>query len=76
MFVVSKYNLFHVIDHKQPFFTEYADDITPYATFHVAGNARDPSPPANLQSFIYHDHRLAAMETLQLKNVSLISPSQ
>ncbi|XP_054281239.1 cell adhesion molecule Dscam2-like [Macrosteles quadrilineatus] len=48
---------------------EYPDDISPYATFHVAGTER-PSSPTNIQSFVYHDHRLAAMETMQLKSTN------
>ncbi|RZF37300.1 hypothetical protein LSTR_LSTR005632 [Laodelphax striatellus] len=51
---------------------EYADDISPYATFHVAGEreraTRALSSPRHIQSFVYHDNRLAAMETMQLKN--------
>ncbi|KAG8327837.1 hypothetical protein J6590_009639 [Homalodisca vitripennis] len=47
---------------------EYPDDISPYATFHVAGTERPSSSPTNIQSFVYHDHRLAAMETMQLKS--------
>jgi hypothetical protein len=28
------------------------------------------SSPGHMQTFVYHDHRLAAMETMQLKSVS------
>lgn len=50
--------------------SEYPDDISPYATFHVAGAERPSPSPTNMQSFVYHDHRLAAMETMPLKSVS------
>lgn len=44
---------------------EYAEDISPYATFHVAGHVG-----GHVGSHLYHEQRLAAMETLQLKSVS------
>jgi hypothetical protein len=53
--------------------SEYAEDISPYATFHVQGQGQGQqmsSTPSHMQTFVYHDHRLAAMETMQLKNVS------
>jgi hypothetical protein len=53
--------------------SEYAEDISPYATFHVQGQGQAqqmPSSPGHMQTFVYHDHRLAAMETMQLKSVS------
>ncbi|XP_069693341.1 cell adhesion molecule Dscam2-like isoform X2 [Periplaneta americana] len=49
---------------------EYAEDISPYATFHVQGQ-QTPSSPGHMQTFVYHDHRLAAMETMQLKSSNL-----
>ena len=54
---------------------EYPEDISPYATFHVASgqHAHPPvHPPVHPppSSFLYHEQRLAAMETLQLKSVS------
>ncbi|XP_052129244.1 cell adhesion molecule Dscam2-like isoform X4 [Frankliniella occidentalis] len=42
---------------------EYAEDISPYATFHVATHV-----PSHVSSHLYHEERLAAMETLQLKS--------
>jgi hypothetical protein len=54
-------------------FSEYAEDISPYATFHVQGQGQGhkmSSSPGHMQTFVYHDHRLAAMETMQLKSVS------
>jgi hypothetical protein len=53
--------------------SEYAEDISPYATFHVQGQGQGQqmsSSPGHMQTFVYHDHRLAAMETMQLKSVS------
>jgi hypothetical protein len=53
--------------------SEYAEDISPYATFHVQGQGQGQqmsSTPSHMQTFVYHDHRLATMETMQLKNVS------
>ncbi|XP_047103802.1 Down syndrome cell adhesion molecule-like protein Dscam2 [Schistocerca piceifrons] len=44
---------------------EFAEDISPYATFHVPNQ---PSSPAHIQTFVYHDHHLAAMETMKLKS--------
>ncbi|KAF4532567.1 hypothetical protein B566_EDAN008491 [Ephemera danica] len=45
---------------------EYAEDIYPYATFHVQSQHRTASP-ANFQTFLYQDHRLTAMESIPLK---------
>ncbi|XP_021925400.1 Down syndrome cell adhesion molecule-like protein Dscam2 isoform X4 [Zootermopsis nevadensis] len=53
---------------------EYAEDISPYATFHVQGQGQGQqmsSSPGHMQTFVYHDHRLAAMETMQLKSSNL-----
>nr|CAD7393337.1 unnamed protein product [Timema cristinae] len=50
---------------------EYAEDISPYATFHVQSQ-QTTSSPAHIQTFVYHDHRLAAMETMQLKSTYYI----
>ncbi|GLH11411.1 uncharacterized protein GBIM_16194, partial [Gryllus bimaculatus] len=46
---------------------EFAEDISPYATFHVQSQPA-ASSPAHIQAFVYHDHRLAAMETMKLKS--------
>ncbi|KAG8228350.1 hypothetical protein J437_LFUL006801 [Ladona fulva] len=46
---------------------EYAEDIYPYATFHVQSQ-QQTSSPAHFQTFVYHDQRLAAMETIPLKS--------
>ena len=57
-------------------FSEYAEDISPYATFHVQGQGQGhkmSSSPGHMQTFLYHDHRLTAMETMQLKSVSASS---
>ncbi|XP_073994425.1 cell adhesion molecule Dscam2-like isoform X3 [Rhodnius prolixus] len=43
---------------------EYPDDISPYATFHVAPQI---STPRQIHSFLYHDQALAAMDTMPLK---------
>ncbi|XP_066995296.2 cell adhesion molecule Dscam2 [Anabrus simplex] len=48
---------------------EYAEDISPYATFHVQSQ-QPTSSPAHIQTFVYHDHRLAAMETMKLKSTN------
>ncbi|KAJ9582817.1 hypothetical protein L9F63_022836 [Diploptera punctata] len=53
---------------------EYAEDISPYATFHVQAQGQGqqtPSSPGHMQTFVYHDHRLAAMETMQLKSANM-----
>lgn len=52
---------------------EYPEDISPYATFHVASHV--PSHAAShVGSHLYHEQRVAAMETLQLKSVSPTVP--
>ncbi|XP_063218560.1 cell adhesion molecule Dscam2-like [Bacillus rossius redtenbacheri] len=48
---------------------EFAEDISPYATFHIEGE-ETTSSPAHIQAFVYHDQRLAAMETMQLKSIN------
>ncbi|KAL1110190.1 hypothetical protein AAG570_008267 [Ranatra chinensis] len=48
---------------------EYADDISPYATFHVA--TQQVSTPQHIHSFVYHDQAIAAMETMPLKSTNL-----
>ncbi|XP_024082904.1 Down syndrome cell adhesion molecule-like protein Dscam2 isoform X2 [Cimex lectularius] len=48
---------------------EYPDDISPYATFHVA--TQQVSTPQHMRSFIYHDQALASMETMPLKSGNL-----
>ncbi|KAK3930875.1 Down syndrome cell adhesion molecule-like protein Dscam2 [Frankliniella fusca] len=51
---------------------EYAEDISPYATFHVASHV--PSHvPSHVSSHLYHEQRLATMETLQLKSGNPLS---
>ncbi|XP_075218306.1 cell adhesion molecule Dscam2-like [Lycorma delicatula] len=49
---------------------EYADDITPYATFHVTNSEKPSASPGHVKSFIYHDSRLDSMETMQLKSTN------
>ncbi|XP_015600048.1 Down syndrome cell adhesion molecule-like protein Dscam2 isoform X2 [Cephus cinctus] len=51
---------------------EYSDDIYPYATFQLkesvpAGNESRCDAAAPLQTFVYHDPRLSAADTLQLR---------
>jgi hypothetical protein len=52
---------------------EYAEDIYPYATFHVA-NAQPQNSPANFQTFMYQDQRYppSGRESIPLKSVSSI----
>ncbi|BES91298.1 Down syndrome cell adhesion [Nesidiocoris tenuis] len=45
---------------------EYPDDISPYATFHVA--SQQVTTPQHIHNFVYHDQALAAMETMPLKS--------
>ena len=54
--------------------TEYSEDIYPYATFQLkesvpAGGDSRCDSAAPLQTFVYHDPRLSAADTLQLREV-------
>jgi len=56
-------------------FTEYSEDIYPYATFQLeesvpAGGDSRCNSAAPLQTFVYHDPRLSTADTLQLREVS------
>lgn len=56
-------------------FTEYSEDIYPYATFQLkesvpAGGDSRCDSAAPLQTFVYHDPRLSAADTLQLREVT------
>ena len=58
---------------KLHFFTEYSEDIYPYATFQLkesvpaVDNRCESAAP--LQTFVYHDPRLSTADTLQLREV-------
>ncbi|XP_066901229.1 cell adhesion molecule Dscam2 isoform X2 [Halyomorpha halys] len=48
---------------------EYPDDISPYATFHVA--TQQVNTNQHLHNFMYHNHVLTAMETMPMKSANL-----